>query len=587
MMPTCLEVTVARSKATTQAKPLVFTCFPGRSLYIGRSSACDVILNTAGVSHRHAEIFLKPADAFESGIDEDVARLGTHVLCVRDTSANGTGVRSAGVASTKPSKLTWDAVRSWEKIACGDVRAVGCGWQLKVPLKGRRGSMQVAEEDRTLILEARVIVGQETASTSVQLPSGGETHPIAPVQHVADVGDSDKKNKKKKKKEKQARKQNAQPTDAISPLVSTSITADDASARASLLDANQVPKISIRKEKSTRKQRDRTEREPHEQNVQGAQTQEVANDLHAQVARTSNQPSQQSAQVSSHQLRVPLGSSPPRMRSHVPIAVKHGVASDLAAGIAVPDDVSDTEGVVTQLRGEESSSAVVGSGQSPIAARSKCAVRAPRQGKGDHEHVPDSSPERAQKVRRRIQNESHVQGPTAQHSHPQLRLTENTIKVVAAAAAHANSKRQERQKERQVQAEAASPPPITFQEPWRTSAGLPLSSQLAGPSMLRDMSISPISTPGVGVRRKGKTKHRQPHSSSDDDAAATAVASMPKQKKKRKRETKLVAAGGDKKSSRDRLAPPWNHEYDNPPISGRVPKGKASKRSRSPQRRRG
>lgn len=97
-------------------------------LRIGRKSTSDVVLDFEGVSNLHAELLLEGADG------------DTPKLCVRDSSRNGCAIRPVS-----------DRLSSaWEALEKGVARAVGPGWQMKVPLKSRRGVKQLSEPERTL-----------------------------------------------------------------------------------------------------------------------------------------------------------------------------------------------------------------------------------------------------------------------------------------------------------------------------------------------------------------------------------------------------------------------------------------------------
>lgn len=97
-------------------------------LRIGRKSSSDVVLDFEGVSNLHAELLLEGADG------------DTPKLCVRDSSRNGCAIRP--VSETLSS--------AWETLERGVARALGPGWQMKVPLKSRRGVKQLSEPERTL-----------------------------------------------------------------------------------------------------------------------------------------------------------------------------------------------------------------------------------------------------------------------------------------------------------------------------------------------------------------------------------------------------------------------------------------------------
>eukprot|EP00927_Polykrikos_kofoidii_P070796 TRINITY_DN67180_c0_g1_i1.p1 TRINITY_DN67180_c0_g1~~TRINITY_DN67180_c0_g1_i1.p1 ORF type:complete len:774 (-),score=158.96 TRINITY_DN67180_c0_g1_i1:203-2524(-) len=110
-----------------------------------------------------------------------------------------------------------------------------------------------------------------------------------------------------------------------------------------------------------------------------------------------------------------------------------------------------------------------------------------------------------------------------------IRLTEATLKAVSAAAAA-------KQRERKVEQSQFMPPRRAEVAPERDA-----SACYVGASVLRDMSVSPISTPGVGRKRKRKKQRPMGRASSEDES--TEVGAQPKKKKKRKVAEQAASSG--------------------------------------------
>merc|ERR1712096_352512 len=84
-------------------------------LRIGRGVANDIVLDFNGVSVYHAELFLRP----------DTSNAGTQLLCIRDDSKNGTGVRP-GPHSPDAVALN-GKVPEWENLKKGAFRVLDHG----------------------------------------------------------------------------------------------------------------------------------------------------------------------------------------------------------------------------------------------------------------------------------------------------------------------------------------------------------------------------------------------------------------------------------------------------------------------------
>lgn len=104
----------------------------GKSIRIGRSDENDLVIKLEGVSVDHAEILAKTDG---SG------------FCVRDHSKNGTGLRE-GSSPDDPEK-------PWSRLQNGGTRTVGHGWQLLIPIKGKKGDTgaTLSEQSRTLTIQ--------------------------------------------------------------------------------------------------------------------------------------------------------------------------------------------------------------------------------------------------------------------------------------------------------------------------------------------------------------------------------------------------------------------------------------------------
>merc|ERR1719188_1416461 len=78
-----------------------FVLSSGGVLRIGRGMGNDVVLDFAGVSVYHAELYLRPS--------ADPGQSGKQLLCIRDASKNGTAVRPAAIAGG--SSLPWEPLK--------------------------------------------------------------------------------------------------------------------------------------------------------------------------------------------------------------------------------------------------------------------------------------------------------------------------------------------------------------------------------------------------------------------------------------------------------------------------------------------
>lgn len=139
------EVVIYRGQTgTSQTFPLS----SGGVLRVGRCMASDVVLDFNGVTVYHCEIYLRHSS--------DPNQANKHVLCVRDTSKNGTGIRPGpyGVNAEEADPY------AWEPLKRDGLRVLENGWQLMVPLRSRKDNLQLPEAWRTLT----IFVGSKSSS---------------------------------------------------------------------------------------------------------------------------------------------------------------------------------------------------------------------------------------------------------------------------------------------------------------------------------------------------------------------------------------------------------------------------------------
>mmetsp|Transcript_105718 Transcript_105718/g.268622 ORF Transcript_105718/g.268622 Transcript_105718/m.268622 type:complete len:325 (+) Transcript_105718:94-1068(+) len=152
----------------------------GDTLRIGRGPKCDFILDLAGASTCHAELFLRPEEVLGVGADADAdggadAPVVDVGLFVRDTSKNGLGVRppplpSAGLDGDSSADVA--GTPSWRGLPRGSVMRLDDSSRLLVPLKGRPSGA----EELAHTLTVRVAPGPAAASSaglSAGLPEAG------------------------------------------------------------------------------------------------------------------------------------------------------------------------------------------------------------------------------------------------------------------------------------------------------------------------------------------------------------------------------------------------------------------------------
>lgn len=454
-----------------------------RTVRIGSARGNDVLVKMPGISARHVELHFS----------EDEAG-GQPALCVRDLSRNGTGMRDPSLVNSEGS-----SVKSWEALVKGVSRVIGEGWQLKVPLKSRKNTAQVAEAARTLTLKLGpwTACPPEAPKLSTRPPPVAAPPPVAssisatvayaPPALPMDAAAKKAKQKKEDKKDKKEKKKRKEGLLQSQPMVPAAATA---------LPPVAAPVLA----------------------AQAADSLAAAEDL-------------------------PVGGGRWRRKKHQP-------AQELGAGGAATDPSTprdlyaeiDKEIGLNVAAGDPSAQAPAAGpvGGVPTATRPK--KRARPHGGGDGEVAVGSS------------DEGEAPPPVAA-----IRLTQASLAAVAGAAAAAQ------------QAQRAAPGAGRLDGPF----------DLPGQSMLRDMSVSPISTPGVGIGQPTRKKRKKvpgagKRGSSEDSANGQ------KQRKKAKKDPGL----------RQGLDPGYaepRHAEDQPPMGGKKHKKKEKdRRSRSgePRRRR-
>eukprot|EP00929_Paragymnodinium_shiwhaense_P066286 TRINITY_DN33230_c0_g1_i1.p1 TRINITY_DN33230_c0_g1~~TRINITY_DN33230_c0_g1_i1.p1 ORF type:complete len:1023 (+),score=316.25 TRINITY_DN33230_c0_g1_i1:118-3186(+) len=183
-----------------------FTLRTGGVLRIGRGNANDIVMDFNGVSIYHAELYLRPAQAGEG-------EPGTQLLCLKDASKNGTGVRpgphSVGADPKKPAQ--WEAVDSGKDSS--KLRVIEHGWQLIVPHRSRKENCQLPESWRVLTVYMGTKVGpagdaaldgealEEPIVEKAKTP--GKTRVVMPIGYrhrKAAEGDEDSEQRRKREK---------------------------------------------------------------------------------------------------------------------------------------------------------------------------------------------------------------------------------------------------------------------------------------------------------------------------------------------------------------------------------------------------
>jgi len=140
MTPTGIDAEVDQTEVSlvrgASGQVQTFTLRAGGVLRIGRGVANDIVLDFNGVSVYHAELFLRP----------DTSNSGRQLLCIRDDSKNGTGVRPG--PHSPDAVVLRGKVPEWESLKKGAFRVLDHGWQMIVPLRSRKGEQQMSEAPR-------------------------------------------------------------------------------------------------------------------------------------------------------------------------------------------------------------------------------------------------------------------------------------------------------------------------------------------------------------------------------------------------------------------------------------------------------
>merc|ERR1712232_1347278 len=178
------------------------------------------VLDFNGVSVYHAELYLRKAAPGEATAG------GSEVLCIRDDSKNGTGVRAGlhapGTDIQKPPP-------DWELLPKGTLRTLDHGWQIIVPMRSRKENSQLPESWRVLTVYWGTKVGPAGGEVDGEawepailpkpnkrakraLAAGGvfENAPAPPGEEEEANERRDKKDRKREKKERKEREKREQ-----------------------------------------------------------------------------------------------------------------------------------------------------------------------------------------------------------------------------------------------------------------------------------------------------------------------------------------------------------------------------------------
>eukprot|EP00927_Polykrikos_kofoidii_P010828 TRINITY_DN14573_c0_g2_i1.p1 TRINITY_DN14573_c0_g2~~TRINITY_DN14573_c0_g2_i1.p1 ORF type:complete len:662 (-),score=160.17 TRINITY_DN14573_c0_g2_i1:156-2141(-) len=106
----------------------------GSVVRLGRSPLNDIVLDFDGVSVFHAELYIRQSGPLR-------------ILCVRDNSKNGTGIRPGPRAA---GGCDGELDQTWAPLQRGSFGVLEHGWQLVVPLRQRGGRKLVSESVQSL-----------------------------------------------------------------------------------------------------------------------------------------------------------------------------------------------------------------------------------------------------------------------------------------------------------------------------------------------------------------------------------------------------------------------------------------------------
>lgn len=159
------EVVATFSSGSSKRLPLRV----GTTIRIGRKRNSDIVLDSEGVSALHAELSLVQTEQSVDGGGDGFR------LCVRDVSRNGTAVRACAGPAAK---------ESWAAVKKGETCTLGQGWQIKVPMRGRRDGEQMAEDVRTITLFVSVVAAAPVPSTDFASNASMQQAPVKQIESV-------------------------------------------------------------------------------------------------------------------------------------------------------------------------------------------------------------------------------------------------------------------------------------------------------------------------------------------------------------------------------------------------------------------
>lgn len=226
--PSACVVTLAMGNGAGPSKTFVLRI--GDVLRVGRGPANDFVLALGGISTCHAELFLRLSET---------PGTATPGLYVRDTSKNGTGVRSlTEVAASTPTK--------WRPLPRGGLERLESGSELLLPIRGM--PREAAELAHTLTVSIAVPEGvaDKARSAADALLTGEAVKAKTPRRKTRD---------KPEKKEKKERRQKAKEDEEVVPTLARRTPALVGHAPSELLAAQQKVSEEREAKKHGRKRR--------------------------------------------------------------------------------------------------------------------------------------------------------------------------------------------------------------------------------------------------------------------------------------------------------------------------------------------
>eukprot|EP00929_Paragymnodinium_shiwhaense_P032394 TRINITY_DN17952_c0_g1_i1.p1 TRINITY_DN17952_c0_g1~~TRINITY_DN17952_c0_g1_i1.p1 ORF type:complete len:590 (-),score=231.67 TRINITY_DN17952_c0_g1_i1:187-1956(-) len=503
-----IDLHVVRGTGSKQVVPLK----PGSVLQIGRNATNDIVIrDTPGVSQRHAEIYMSQKPD------------GTHQLVLRDKSSrNGIGIRQ-----TEPEDKSGPS--TWEKMPSGGMKVLQHGWQLKVPLRAlwKQQAVQSKEVERLMTFyitatpgEAKpkpppvpqaapvhtprqpmmarprgapdAVAAAQAAAVAAAQAAAAKLKLKKPPEGATPAEIEEFERKRKEKKEKKAKKKAAL----------LGVAADAAAAAAAPAAAG----ARWRKGKTAATEAPRTAAA-----VNAALDAELGLKLPGEAGGEDGAPATKT------------NATRPKRRAKPGAPIKElrqwEVVGDPAVFVRTSRDLnSATFG--TKARGAVVHGYKEGDWVSLEGEQGFMMIFHPDMGI----LMKDMGVIARNEVLASSEDEDALPGKTAaeaqwrQAQGAGIRLTEQSLKVVSSAAQAAHEKRR---------TEGARP------------ADFERGRSVVAQSVLRDMSVSPISQPGIG-RKKKRRKQAGPQDSSEDSSAAAAAALKAKEKK-RKRKDALLA----------------------------------------------